>query len=92
MLKSVTIIKRKGKKQKFDEKKVYESCYSACLSSQIKPTEAKKLCEKVSKQIKNWAKGKKEITSDEISKETASVLKKLNKDVALMYETHRDIG
>jgi len=87
-----TIVKKLERKQKFSDKKIYKTCYSACLSSQIEPKKSEEICKKVIKQIKNWLKGKKEITSDEISKKAHSILQKYNEDAAFMYKTHRDIG
>jgi len=86
------IVKRKGHAEEFDEKKVYASCYAACLNTQIKEEEAEKISEKVCKEIKTWAKKKKTVSSDEIFKQIIAAIKKHNKDVAFMYETHRDIS
>ena len=86
------IVKRRGHAEEFDEKKVYASCYAACLNTQIKHVEAEKICEKVSKEIKTWARKRKYADSSEIFKKVIAALKKHNKDAAFMYETHRDIS
>ena len=86
------IVKREGHKEKFDERKIYASCYSACLSSHIKHNEAEKICEKVCSDIKKWVKTKKEITSNQIFKETGKIIGRYNRDAAFMYKTHRDIS
>ena len=86
------IVKRRGHTEEFDERKVYASCYAACLSSHVPHMEAEKICEKVSKEIKTWARKKKQADSLEIFKKVISAMKKHNKDAAFMYETHRDIG
>ena len=88
----IHIVKRKGHKEKFDERKIYASCYAACLNAQLHPKEAEKICEGVSREIKKWIKTKKEITSTKIFREMIRVIKKHNKDAAFMYETHRDIS
>ena len=44
------IVKRRGHVEEFDERKVYGSCYAACLSSHVPHIEAEKVCEKVSKE------------------------------------------
>jgi transcriptional regulator NrdR family protein len=85
-------VKRKGHTEEFDERKVYASCYAACLSSHVPHTDAEKICEKVSKEIKTWAKRKRSVESDEIFSKTITAIKKHNKDAAFMYETHRDIS
>ena len=86
------LVKRLGNKERFDERKVYASCYAACLSCRINKKEAEKICEKVAKEVKRWVKSKKEVTSTQIFKKTASVIRKHNKDAAFMYHTHRDIS
>jgi len=86
------IVKRKGHTEEFDERKVYASCYAACLNTQIEEEEAEKICEKVAKEIKTWARKKKTVDSSDIFKKVVSTLKKHHKDVAFMYETHRDIS
>ena len=86
------IVKRKGHSEEFDERKVYASCYAACLSSHVPHMKAEKICEKVAREIKAWARKKKVVNSNEIFKKTIAAMKKHNKDAAFMYETHRDIS
>ena len=86
------IVKRRGHLEEFDERKVYASCYAACLNTQIKEEDSEKICEKVAKEIKTWARKKKTVDSSDIFKKVVSTLKKYHKDVAFMYETHRDIS
>jgi transcriptional regulator NrdR family protein len=86
------IVKRKGHAEEFDERKVYASCYAACLSSHIHHLKAEKICEKVSKEVKAWATKRKFATSDLIFEKVISAMKKQDNDAAFMYETHRDIG
>ena len=78
--------------EKFDERKLYASCYSAFLGAHLDHAEAEGLCEKVAKEIKKWIKDKKKVTSDDIFRQTAKVMKKHHKEAAFMYETHRDIS
>ena len=87
----VHIVKRKGYKEKFDERKVYASCYAACLNVGIERKEAEKICENVAKDIKKWIKNKDEVASNQIFKEVAKLIRKHHKEAAYMYETHRDI-
>jgi len=86
------IVKRKGHTEEFDERKVYASCYAACLSSHVEHVEAEKICEKVAKEIKTWTRKKKSVDSSEIFRKVTDAMKKHNKDAAFMYETHRDIS
>ena len=86
------IVKRKGHSEEFDERKVYASCYAACLSSHVPHMDAEKICEKVSKEIKAWARKKKVVSSNDIFKKVAAAIKRHNENAAFMYETHRDIS
>lgn len=86
------IVKRKGHKQKFDERKIYASVYAACLSTGIQKEEAEATANLVSRELKKWIESKEEVTSDEVFKNVSAELKHLNKDAALMYTTHRDIS
>jgi len=85
------IVKRKGRIESFDERKVYASCYSACLSSHMRHMEAESICDKVTIEIKSWARKRKNINSSVIFNKIIVAIKKYNKDAAFMYETHRDI-
>lgn len=88
----VHIVKRKGHLEVFDERKVYATCFSACLSSHLSQKHAEKISEMATMEVKKWIKTRKEVSSDQIFKKTVQSLKKLDKDVAFMYETHRDIN
>lgn len=85
------IVKRKGHNEKFDERKVYASCYAACLSAHIHHREAEKICEAVAKDLKKWVKEKQKVTSQQIFKQTATVIQKYHRNAAYMYTTHREI-
>jgi len=86
------IVKRRGHIEEFDERKVYASCYAACLNTQIKHEEAEKICAKVSKEVKAWARKRKYADSSEIFKKVIAALKNHDENAAFMFETHRDIG
>lgn len=86
------IIKRRGHKQEFDERKVYASVYAACLSAHVVKEEAETVSNLVVREIKKWMEGKDEITSNQIFKQTSKELMALNKDAAFMYTTHRDVS
>ena len=86
------IIKRHGNKEMFDERKVYASCYAACISTHLSKKEAEIICEKVAKDIKSWVKNKKDVSSTQIFKQTIKLMKSYDKNAAFMYETHRDIS
>lgn len=86
------IVKREGHKEIFDERKVYASCFAACLNAHIDKYKSEEICEKVTKEIKDFIGEKKEITSDQIFKQAIKSIRKFDKNAAFMYETHRDIS
>lgn len=88
----IHIVKRKGHKEEFDERKVYASSYSACLSIHLKEEESEKIAAKVTQKVKDFLKNKDEVTSGEIFDLVKDALKKYNEHAAFMYETHRDIS
>ena len=88
----ICIVKRKGHQEEFDEKKVYASDYAACLVGSLKEKEAEKIAEKVTRQVKNWVSKKQIIGSKDIFRLVVSLLKNQNKEVAFLYETHRDVS
>ncbi len=86
------IVKRHGHKERFDERKIYASCYAACLCAHMHHEHAEETCEKVVHDIKKWIAKKQEVTSHQIFQETARFIRKYNKNAAFMYATHRDIS
>ena len=87
------IVKRgKNHQESYDNHKVYASCYAACLNAQCEKKEAENICEKVTGDVDRFVAEKKSITSQQIFKEIARVMKHYHKDAAFMYETHRDIS
>lgn len=87
-----TIVKRKGHREEFDERKLYASIFAACLSAHVKHEEAESIANLVCREIKKWIEEKEEVTSDQIFKKAGEELKHLNKEASFMYLTHRDIS
>jgi transcriptional regulator NrdR family protein len=86
------VVKRRGKTQEYDEKKVYASIYAACLECSMGEKKCEDVAQTVVNELKKFLKGKKEVNSTEIF---GFVIQKLAKDhepVAFMYQTHRDIS
>ena len=88
------LVKRAGHTEHYDERKVYASCYAACLSTQIHPREAERISNAVSREVTKWATSQKGlcISADAIFEQTARILRKHHEDVAFMYATHRDVS
>jgi len=88
MKKMSIIVKRRGRKERFDEKKVYASVYAACASAHHDELQCEKTAEKVLQTIKRFIKNKKTVQSTEIRKKIENELKKKNKELAFFYEQH----
>ena len=86
------IVKRRGQKEKFDEKKVYGSVYWACKSSSLHGKQCESISKSVLEELKKELKNKKEVNSTRIFKFVSKALKKLHKEAAYMYESHRDVS
>lgn len=86
------VVKRRGHKQEFDERKVYASVFAACLSAHAEKEEAETTANLVTKEIKKWMADREEVNSDQIFKQVSEELMALNKDAAFMYTTHRDVS
>ena len=88
----IHIVKRKGHKQEYDERKVYASVYAACLSAHVLQEEAESIASLVTREVKKWIEGKEEVPADLISKQAGDELEHLNREAAFMYKTHRDVS
>jgi transcriptional regulator NrdR family protein len=86
------IVKRAGKPEVFDERKIYASAYAACMSAHLAEQKCEAIAEKVSSHVKTKLKGKKGIASSHLSIWINDSLKKHNKDAAFLYRTHLDLS
>lgn len=82
------IVKRKGHKEIFDERKVYGSVYAACASAHCDEMQCEKIADGVTKRVKMFVKNKKEIQSTEIRKKIETELKNKDEELAFFYEQH----
>lgn len=88
----VHVIKRKGHKEEFDEKKAYGSVYAACLNVHLQEQEAELIADQVTEELKKWLTKKDELSSRDIFEFVSKTLKKYNENASFMYETHRDLS
>ena len=92
MAKDIHLVKRHGHFEKFDEKKLYKSCYKAALNAHLSKGKATKIGNYVARKMKLFIRNEKTLTSNQIFKQAIKYLKEQDKDVAFLYETHRDIS
>lgn len=86
------IVKRRGHKEAYDERKIYASIYAAALNAHIGKLEAEKMAQRVSRRITDWIDDIPDMTSEKIFRKAAELLREEHPDAAFMYETHRDIA
>lgn len=86
------IVKRKGHKERFDERKVYASIFAACMSLRMSDGEAELVSQKVTDEVVSEFKDVHEVSAHSIHEFVSNSLKNYNKDVAYMYDTHKDIS
>jgi transcriptional regulator NrdR family protein len=87
----VTIVKRKGHRQQFDEKKAYASIYAACMECSLGAKLSEGISQDITAELKRSLKGRSEVNSTEIFGFIVQKLAKANEAVAFMYATHREM-
>lgn len=87
----VTVVKRRGHKENFDEKKAYASIYAACMDCSLGVKKSEEISQKLSDDLKLFLRGKKEVNSTEIFGFIIQKLATINEPSAFMYETHREM-
>lgn len=84
------IIKRSGKHEKFDTKKLYASIYSCCLAAHESSHSAEKIADKVSIKVKKWLEEKNSlVTTNDIRQIASKFLENYSADAAYGYNKHR---
>jgi len=86
------IVKRMRTVQEYDSMKVYASCYAASLNCHYGEQKSEKIAKSVTAKINYWIKTKSTVKSEQIRNEIIKNLKKIDKDVALIYEHHLDLS
>lgn len=85
------VIKRKGHREEYDQKKVYGSVYFAVMNCHESEKTAEQVAEKVSQTITAWITKQQFLESKDIKEKITEELYKVNEDYALMYRTHLDL-
>jgi len=86
------IVKRRGHKESYDERKVYGSVYSACMSAHLSEQIAEKVSAAVCKDVNKWIKNKPATNAHQLYAQISTSIKKYDKNAAFMYETHMDVS
>ena len=83
------VIKRTGKSEVFDERKLYASIYATCLSVHELPKTAELTAQKVNNQVIAWLAKKTEVTSYDIRQAAGKFLTDINHHAGYLYLHHR---
>lgn len=82
------VVKRKGHKEKFDEKKLYASIYAACASAHWNEESCEKIAAKITNAMKKLIKSRSTIKASEIHDKVSAQLKKIHKELSFFYDKH----
>lgn len=86
------IVKRGTHSEAYDERKLYASIYSSCLSVREPAATAELVASKVCEEVDGWLSNKHEVTSADIRKMASISLHNYNQDAAWIYRHHRNIN
>lgn len=86
------VIKKTGRKEKFQERKLFKSVYNACIGASVDRSESLRISKDVMNSVKIIIGKDKEIQSKQLFNHVKRILSKHNKYCAFMYETHRDVS
>jgi len=86
------IVKRRGHRERYDERKVYASVYAACLAAGESESGAEKISAAVSRQVTRAAEEWKTVKSDQIFRLAIVELGKRSPQAVFLYENHRDLS
>ena len=87
-----SIIKRRGRTEHYDERKLYGSVYAAALTALHKESAAERIAAQVCASIATWMPHQKKITSELLRNHVHELLKQIDKETAFLYFTHLDIN
>ena len=88
MPKWVIVVKRRGRKENFDERKIYASIYSACMSRYLNEPKCESIAAGITNVIKRWLNNKNVITSNQIRKKVRTELGKKGRDLVYHYDAN----
>ena len=84
----ITVVKARGTQctEYFDADKLYRSLIATCRSLKTPEGQAEDIAKKVSEGIAKWAEGKQEITSGDIRRIGAGLLRKYHPEASYLYK------
>lgn len=90
----IKVVKDHGRKEEFDEGKLWNSLYYPARESHYSEDEAVELADEAKHLVLEWLEEHEDdvVTTEEIRTAAIEALEEVDMDVALMYETHLDLG
>lgn len=87
----IDIVKRSGRRptETFDPDKLRRSIEAACLSAGTATGQAELIARSVVREVHDWLLTRPEVTSHDLRRAAAKILKKHHPDAAYLYEQHR---
>ncbi|MBI4017491.1 MAG: hypothetical protein HY366_00935 [Candidatus Aenigmarchaeota archaeon] len=82
------VVKRRGHREAFDERKLYASVYAACASAHYNEAGCERAAAQMTARVKSIVKGRKEINSKEIRSRVKEELGKIDENVEFFYDKH----
>ncbi len=90
--KKATIVKTNRTKEAFNNKKLYASIYSSCLSAQLPKKECQRIAKKIYADVVKILSKQQCLLSEEVSATVTKAMAKHQKELAFMYKTHKDLS
>jgi transcriptional regulator NrdR family protein len=86
------VVKRNGRNQDFDVKKLYASVFAACIAVKVLDEQAELIAENVSNNVVEELSDRESIRSSELSEIIYKHLENFEKDAAFLYFSHRNVA
>ena len=85
------VYKNNGTIDAFNLKKINISIYKTMIASQINHNKAKQISQDVSQELETWMARKTNVTYLDIRKQVTIRLGKYDKNIAILYDKHKDL-
>ncbi len=86
------VVKRNGRDQEFDVKKLYASVFAACIAVRVQDEQAELIAQNVSDNIVAELESQESIKSVNLSELIYKHLGNYNQDAAFLYFSHRNVA
>jgi len=88
MGKETLIVKRRGHREPFDDRKLYGSIYAATQSALCDEPSCELLAGRITNEVKAWLKNRKTVDSKDIRAKVKAEIEKRDPEIAFFYDRH----